>query len=317
MLAALVGLLSPLVDNDFRDSVREVVANVLILGGATLDPELEWRACRFRAGANIADGNLDSATADYEAIADIASKCGSPDGDVVAKNGLALVLHLRGNLPAAEARVRELIAIADARCSRAIRVRVRLNLGVVLGKRSRFEEALSELEAALALAETSRHEDEFGDRESIVADIAFTYVQLGNVEAARRIYTALTFSAKTIRIATGARINLMHIAGLRGDSQSVRQLQGELNARPMQTRLQVDYLLTLGVACNAIGDIEQAKIALERCLDLASRTGFGQYLIEADRRIKRISELLSSGDEAKTHRFVDRVVGRAVRALAD
>jgi tetratricopeptide (TPR) repeat protein len=222
-------------------------------------------------------GDGDAALAAYQAGSDCAERAGDMQTALMARLGAAHVMKDRGNYPAAEQMLDDVIAKANGVVELAdVLARAKHDRGVVATDRGDTERAV-----ALYYEALNTYTDERG-RQRVLCDIAYNLTALGLVDAARDAFRALYASAPEPYGRAIAAINLMYLAQLGCRELEFEHFRRELAALALPPRGAAHYYLYAGEGLRRFGRNEAARTAYERALEVAGRHQFNMILLEAD-----------------------------------
>jgi len=235
-------------------------------------------------------GRLDAAATAYETSMLVADITGDFRAKYISRIGVAAIAKHRGNLPAAEALIDQVIvevsALGGANPSTAVRdllARAKHNLGTIAYHRGNSERALVLLYDALQMYEDEHH------RESVLHDIATNLMALGLRDAARDAHLANYATARRPIVRTSAAINLMELAALEGRETNFEHYRRELASIEMPPSSAAYYHLYVGEGCERFGRADSALYALNRALTVASKYEVNEVSIRAEAALDRLA----------------------------
>ncbi len=207
---------------------------------------------------------------------------------ILSRLGRAKVLWDRGNLPAADGAISELLEEAEALDSSvvtALLLHDRASLGWIRGERER---SIRWLFRAFQISP-----DDY-DRERMLADLAGYLSQMGAFDAARDALRIIEASARTQGTRWIAKINMMDLAYRTRNEVLFEQYRRDLANEPLPPVNRVSYLLDVGRGCTVFGQYAEARTALAECIRLATVHGFNRRLIQAEEALGQVSEVEQS-----------------------
>jgi tetratricopeptide (TPR) repeat protein len=223
-------------------------------------------------------GDPTGAEAAYAAAHALATERGDEVRLRRAELGYAKVAQMRGNLPAAEAALRELIAHTMHPTLAGVRALAYHDLGVALFWREEYDAALKAYYEALTCPQDPK------ERMRVVADIGGVLGELGYVPEARIADRLVWDRSADIGLEGVAGVNLMELARLDGNEAEFARYRDlvaqKLDRLPIKT--QVDYYYTLGLGFETFGDRKRALKHYDRAIELAETHGLGQELYRID-----------------------------------
>jgi tetratricopeptide (TPR) repeat protein len=222
-------------------------------------------------------GDVDAALAAYEAGGECAERAGDIHTALMARLGAAHVMKDRGNYPAAEQLLDDVITRSTGVPDLVdVLARAKHDRGVVATDRGDTEHAVSLYYEAL-----NAYKDERG-RRGVLVDIAYNLTALGLVDAARDAFRALYASATESYGKSIAAINLMYLAQMQARELEFEHFRRELAMTALPPRGAAHYFLYAGEGLRRFGRNEAARVAYERAAEVAVRHKFNVILLRAD-----------------------------------
>lgn len=222
-------------------------------------------------------GDSDAALAAYEAGGECAERAGDIQTALMARLGAAHVMKDRGNYPAAEQMLDDVIAKATGVEELTdVLARAKHDRGVVATDRGDTEFAVTLYYEAL-----NAYKDERG-RQRVLVDIAYNLTALGLVDAARDAFRALYASATEAYGRAIAAINLMYLAQLGCRELEFEHYRRELALAGLPPRAAAHYFLYAGEGLRRFGRNEAARVSYGRAIEIAARHKFNVILLQAD-----------------------------------
>jgi len=227
-------------------------------------------------------GRLADAADAYEMAVGAATAAGDAYNSLLARTGAASVVRLRGDLPAAETLLDDVIVDARAMSNqhpsyfeplaRALHERA-----YVAYEREQFECALTHLHEAMRVYTEDRL------RDNALHDIAQVLVELGHRDAGRDALLVLRAAGSTQMQRWSATVNLLELAAGDGQETLFNRLARELAAaKALPPHIAARYYLQLGDGYRRFGRAADARNALARAIHLAEQHRFNQILIMAE-----------------------------------
>ncbi|MDP9178375.1 MAG: hypothetical protein M3O61_11905 [Gemmatimonadota bacterium] len=300
-------ILLRLIETVNRDDIpREDVGQGLISYGRALNFAGRWAlACdafasadraagapvnpRLSVEANIAHGAAARKMGDWAASADayaraahIATTVGDSGGALQVDVGVANNHMARGNLPAAESLLDNVIG--KARTGRFDEV-----LGLALHSRA----SVAHLKGSYADAVRLGHEaleatSNLTARDGILSDIAAAFAGMGMREAARDGYLIVAVTAQSQWVRWQATLNLMELAAIDGREADFDAYAGELETAPLAPRLRAYYYIFLSAGQHKFGRNAEAEASLAEGLEFAQKNQLHQIAHEAQAAIAEV-----------------------------
>jgi tetratricopeptide (TPR) repeat protein len=190
----------------------------------------------------------------------------------------------KGNIPQAQTLLEETIQEASAnRLTEIKAVALHDRAGVAL-RRGEFEVAITmayeALEATTAPA----------SRDRILSDIAVAFYELGMRSAARDAYLILAATAQEQYSRWVATINLMECAAADGREPMFEQYRRELADALLPVSLACQYNYYVGEGYRLFGRTEQARVALERALQMAEQHRLNEILFRVEQSLESLKD---------------------------
>jgi tetratricopeptide (TPR) repeat protein len=272
------GLLSYARALDFEGSwplAMDVFTTVAESVGPELDPHIAIEANIGLGGMARRTGDWHTSAQAYAHAAHIAQTIGDTAHVLTVEIGQANTALTRGNLPAAESILENVIGEARAR-----------NLGDVLGlalhSRSSVAHARREYADAVRLAhESLDFTTNASARDVVLSDLAAAFGGLGMHDSARDGYLVVAATSQYQWVRWQATLNLMELASLDGMEQAFEQYAAELKDAALDPRLRAYFLLYLGAGAGRFGRLESAESALNEAIRYASDHQISQVAHEA------------------------------------
>lgn len=245
-------------------------------------------ACRRNAG------DSDAADAAYAAARVLATELGDEPRMRRAELGQAKVAHRRGNLPAAEAALRALIArTKDIQAMEDVYAHACHDLGVTLFNREEYDNALRAYREALA------HTKPRAERFRVLTDIGNVLGEIGCIPEARIAALAVLRNSEDLELQGVAGINLIELARLEKDRAEVFRYRAAVEERldRLPMNIQVDFHFTMGLAFETFNDRESARAQYTRAIELAETHGLGHELYKCDCALDALVDGLSNVEE--------------------
>jgi tetratricopeptide (TPR) repeat protein len=253
-------------------------------------------ACRRNASDNNA------ADAAYKAARAIATELGNDERVGLAELGQAKVKQRRGDLPAAEAAIRALIArTKHNRALKKVYAHACHDLGVTLFNREEFGEAFTNYREALL------HTDDRTERLRVLIDVGSVLGEINCVTEARIANAAVLRDSDDPELQGMAGINLMELARIEADRPAFQHFRGIVEQRldTLGAKVQVDFHYTLGLGCETFQDPRRARDEYDLAIKLAEDHGLGQELYKVDCARDALADGLSNVVEPLPRPTVD------------
>ena len=219
----------------------------------------------------------------YAAAAEVAAFTGDVASVLKARIAEANVMMARGNLPAAEKILDSVIESADESGLTEIRAFALQDRGAVARQRGDIERAVGCAYEALSTFESQVAKDR------ALADLAVAFTDMKLFDAARDANLMLAATAHEQYTRWVAVINLLEIASLDRREPVFEQYRRELLAANLPASLEAHYYYYVGQGYRTFGRNEQAKQALERAIDAASKHQINEVVIKAEQSLSEIA----------------------------
>ncbi|HYN82343.1 MAG TPA: hypothetical protein VES88_12635 [Gemmatimonadaceae bacterium] len=288
------------------DIPREDVGQALLSYGRALNFAGRWAlACdafssadriaaaplipRLSVDANIAHGAAARKMGDWSASADayaraahIATTIGDSAGALQVDVGVANNHMARGNLPAAELLLDNVIEKARAS-----------GFDEVLGLSLHSRASVAHLKGRYADAVRLGHEaleatSNLTARDGILSDIAAAFAGMGMRDAARDGYLIVAVAAQSQWVRWQAALNLMELAAIDGREADFDAYARELEAAPLAPRLRAYYFIYLSAGQQKFGRNAKAEASLAEGLEFAHKNQLHQIAHEAQGAIAEL-----------------------------
>jgi tetratricopeptide (TPR) repeat protein len=218
----------------------------------------------------------DEAWAAYGDAGEVAALTGDIMNMLKARIGEANVSTDRGNLPEAERILDQTIADAEQMGMREVRA-------LALQDRAAASHRRGDYDAAIAMQYMALRDFRNGvARDRVLADLAGTFFEIGLRSAARDANLVLAATAQEQYTRWTATINLMEIASHERQETAFELYRRELATAALPPVLAAWYHFYVGQGCRMFDRVEQARISLERALEIAQRHQLNQVLFHAE-----------------------------------
>ena len=186
----------------------------------------------------------------------------------------------KGDLLEAERLLDALIADAEAAGSAFVASQARHDRGQVAYEQGHFGVAIEYFHAALKGCADPM------ERERVIHSLGMVLTDLGHLDDARAVLSAIRRSARSHEMRTAATINLMHVARLTGDREYLDTLRHELLTQRLSGQCIAHYHLASGQGYVAFDDPWKARREFTEAVMVATEHGWP--------RIRRSAEELIS-----------------------
>jgi tetratricopeptide (TPR) repeat protein len=237
--------------------------------------------CHQRASVCFrALGDLDRAADHLRDGQRIAVENGDQYSSFRLRISVAKLAYHKGDLPEAERLLDALIADADAGGSAFVASQARHDRGNIAYEQGHFGVAIEYFHAAWKGCADPM------ERERVIHSLGMVLTDLGHLDDARAVLSAIRRSGRWHEIRTAATINLMHVARLTGDRESFDHLRNELLTQRLPGQQIAHYHLASGQGYVAFDDPWKARREFTEAVTVAAEHGWP--------RIRRSAEELIS-----------------------
>jgi tetratricopeptide (TPR) repeat protein len=241
-----------------------------------LDPEITFDA-QMRLGYCLRmSGDLDGAQVAYGEAGLAAASVGNRMEVLHARVGDAAIASDRGNLPAAEAILDEIIAAAGAAGFDDVHAIALHDRAYVANARGQYE-----LGAKFAFQALQRTRS-LTARDRILADLAMAFTQLGVLGAARDAFLVVVETAQEQYVRWAATINLLEIASLLPNAPLFEQYRRALVGASLPPFLRAQYHFYCALGFRTFGQSDAAGENLVSAQELAEQYGYNQLLFQVE-----------------------------------
>lgn len=232
-------------------------------------------------------GKFEGAKLSFERAAFLAAKQNDFAQMVRARAGIANLLKVQGNLPAAERQLDELVDVVHAANEPLLEAKVRQLRAAVYHAREKYDDAMRDYYSAYEVLGGE-------DREEILCNLAAVEAQAGYRNAARDIHRLLAYTGQSLFVRSISLVNLIHIAVLDNDEQSFHRARLDFTAFDQRHPVQVEHTiyaqLYIAMGLERFGSISTAVAAYRRLAEEAGRAKVHQVEFEAVKRLANLSD---------------------------
>jgi tetratricopeptide (TPR) repeat protein len=244
-------------------------------------------------------GDWKKSHAGYAQALYLATGLGDTASSLTVRVGMANTHLVRGNLPDAERLLSTVVEEASAKGFDEVVADALQCRASVAHNRGNVAEALRAAYEALRKTVNATRKD------TILADIAAYFAELGMRDAARDAHMIVAVTSRYQWIRWQATVNLMELAALDGDEAEFDRCASELSTAELDPRLRAYYLLYRGIGCLGFGREHEGTELLHEAERFASLKGIHQVSFEAENALSRIAELMRAPSVALTTRNED------------
>ncbi|HVF39754.1 MAG TPA: hypothetical protein VM939_07630 [Gemmatimonadaceae bacterium] len=253
----------------------DVYQSVVSRFPAPAQTKLTIEACIAFGSAARKLGDWDASARSYAQAQHIADVTGDRAASLTVQIGVAGTLMARGNLPAADRDIDEVIAEARASGFSQVEAIALHAKGSVAHSRGDYQRALHYAYRSLELTTNK------SARERILADIAAACAGLGLRDAARDGYTIVALTSPHQWVRWQATVNLMELAITDDDEAAFDEYLRQTEDAALDPRLRSYFLLYKAIGYDRF-DREGAQEMFVAASTFAGSHGFHQVEFEAD-----------------------------------
>ncbi len=242
-------------------------------------PELAMEATTALGGAARRSGDWDRSAEGYAEAAHLANSLGDKASGLTVRVGTANTQIARGNIPAAEEILDEVIAEATNSGLDGVAALAYHSSATVAHLKGRYDSAVSL--AHKALEKTTNP----GVRDTLLADIAAAFMALGMHDAARDAYLITSLTSRYQWVRWQSEINLMELAAIDRMAGDFDQYADRLGKAALDPRLRSYFLLYHGQGCIALGREDEGRTQLAEAQRFAAAHRINQVAFEAEKAL--------------------------------
>lgn len=261
--------------------VFDMVADI---ARAERDPQLAIDATTALGGAARRSGDWDRSAEGYAEAAHLAETLGDKASGLTVRVGTANTQIARGNLPAAQGILDEVIAESSKSGLDGVAALAYHASASVAHLRSHYADTITL--AYKALEKTTNP----SVKDSIIADIAAAFQEIGMHDAARDAHLVVSLTSRYQWVRWQATINLMELASIDGMEQVFEEYGQTLRNAALDARLRSYFLLYYGEGCRRFGRDEEARKWIAEARDFATDHKIYQVAFDAERELAAAEE---------------------------
>jgi tetratricopeptide (TPR) repeat protein len=194
---------------------------------------------------------------------------------LLVQEGSATTHMVRGNLPAAESIINDVIAEARIAGTNNVLGRALHSRMAIFHQRREYAEAVRVGREALEVM------TDLTARDGVIVDIAAAFGGLGMNEAARDGYLIVAATAQSQWVRWQATINLMELSALDDREADFDAIANELANAPLDPRSRAHYYIYLGAGQQRFGKYAEAEASIAEGLSVAEKNQLHQIAHEA------------------------------------
>jgi tetratricopeptide (TPR) repeat protein len=240
------------------------------------NPRLAVEANVAVGGAARRNGEWDISARGYSQAAYIADTLGDRIGVLTVQIGIANTYVAKGNLPAAESILDDVIVQARDQDLPEVQADALHGRAALAARQGNAVDGLKLAHEALRLMQKPAAKD------VLLEDIAGMFTQLGLRDAARDTHMVLAASAQAQVVRWSAILNLMELAGLDGNQAAFDSYARELSLAPLGPWIRSHYLLFLGEGFSRLERLDAAIEALNEAANFAEANQIHHIAFKAE-----------------------------------
>lgn len=238
-------------------------------------PQLVIEASTALGAAARNAGDWDKSAEGYARAEHLAAVTGETELGLIARIGMATSHMVRGNLPAAEAEIEDVLREAEA-------IRSEKVTGIALHARASVAHSRGDYSQAVHFGYRSLElTTNPGARDRIVADLAAAYAGLGMRDVARDAYSIVAMTSPYQSVRWQAALNLMELSVEDGDAAAFDAHVTELERSALDPRLRSFFLLLQARGARRFGRDDFPK-RFEAAREYAAAHGLHQLAYESE-----------------------------------
>jgi hypothetical protein len=257
---------------DVFDTVAEIAR-------ADRDPQLAIDATTALGGSARRSGDWDRSAEGYAEAAYLADALGDKSSGLTVRIGTANTQMARGNLPAAQLILDEVIAESTKSGLDGVSALAHHGSASIAHLQGRYADAVTLAYKALEKATNPTV------RDNIMADLAAAFGAMGLYDAARDAYLVTSTTSRYQWVRWQAAINLMEMAAVEGNAESFDSYGRELRYAALDPRLRSYFLLLYGEGCQLLGRHDEGLRSISDARDFAAEHKIYQVAHDAEQAL--------------------------------
>jgi tetratricopeptide (TPR) repeat protein len=262
----------------------DVFATVADIAREERDPELAVDATTALGAAARRSGDWDKSAESYREAAYLAEALGDKASGLTIRVETANTQIARGNLPAAQAILDDVISEARKSGLDGVEAVAYHSSASVAHLSGRFADAVTL--AYKALEKTTNP----AVKDTVMGDIAAAFIELGMLDAGRDAHLIISMSSRYQWVRWQAGINLMELAAMDGLESAFDSHAGDLRNAALDPRLRSYFLLYYGKGCLVFGRDDEGRKSLEEAREFAGRNKINQVAFDAEKALADAAE---------------------------
>jgi tetratricopeptide (TPR) repeat protein len=271
----------------------DVFDTVADIARAERDHQVAIDATTALGGAARRSGDWDRSAEGYAEAAYLADALGDKASGLTVRIGRANTQIARGNLPAAQSIVDDVIAEASKSSLDGVLALANHAGATVAFLQKRYDDAVTLGYKALRLTTNPNI------RDNIMADMGGAFFMMGRREAARDVYLITSMTSRYQWVRWQAAINLMEIASYDGNEDAFDDYGRELRNAALDPRLRSYFLLLYGEGAMRLGRHDDGLRSIEEARDFATAHKIYQVAHDAGRALVEGERAVRADEAAK------------------
>lgn len=257
----------------------DVFETVAEIARAERAPELAMEATIALGGAARRTGDWDRSAHGYAEAAYLADTLDDKASGLTVRIGTANTQIARGNLPAAQSILDEVITEASNSGLEGVEALALHASASVSHLRGNYDETVRLAYKALEKTENPSVKD------SLMADIAAAFAELGMLGAARDAHMVVSLTSRYQWVRWQASINLMELSAMERMQKPFEDYAASLRNAALDPRLRSYFLLYYGQGLVGFGHSKEGRRYLTEARDFASQNKINQVVFEAEKAL--------------------------------
>lgn len=257
----------------------DVFATVAYIARSSREHESAMEATTALGGAARRSGDWDRSADSYAEAAYLAEALGDKSAGLTVRVGTANTQIARGNLPAAEMILTEVVEEANSFGLDGVEALALHGRSSVAHLKGNFADAVSLGHRALEKTTNLTVKD------TIMSDIATSFYALGMHDAARDAYLVVSATARYQWVRWQATINLMELASVDGEEAAFENYASQLRNQALDARLRSYFLLFYGQGCARFDRLDEGNKYVAEAKHFAASSKIHQVAFEAEQEL--------------------------------
>ena len=257
------------------------------------EPQLAIDATTALGGSARRSGDWDRSAEGYAEAAYLADALGDKASGLTVRVGTANTQIARGNLPAAQTILDEVIEEAGKAGLDGVSALAHHGSASIAHLQERYADAVTLAYKALQRATNPTV------RDNIMSDLAAAFYHMGLRDAARDAYLITSMTSRYQWVRWQAMINLMEMAAADGNTAAFDGYARELRNAALDPRLRSYFLLYYGQGCMRLARAEAGLQNIAEARDFAAAHKIHQVAHEAERALAAGEKIARTEEAAR------------------